>query len=166
MSWFHGENSCPTRWHFFHWHSALTLIVSYQYSSSSYTKRSYIIVEFGDDDDDDDDDNDDDVYTKDRKPDRQRDKVSSPIQRLTTVDKQRVFNRICLNFCWDQLEWWIHRCILAATQYTPLKLLNINLSTLNLIFMESLRRICLGLLYARNELPFSEGWLIFTCVCV
>ena len=32
--------------------------------------------------------------------------------------------------------------------------------------MESLRRICLGLLYARNELPFSEGWLIFTCVCV
>ena len=49
--------------------------------------------------DDDDDDDDDDVYTKDRKPDRQRDKVAFPIQRLTTIEKQRVFNRICLNFC-------------------------------------------------------------------
>ena len=52
-----------------------------------------------DDVDDDDDDDDDDVYTKDRKPDRQRDKVAFPIQRLTTIEKQRVFNRICLNFC-------------------------------------------------------------------
>ena len=37
--------------------------------------------------------------------------------------------------------------------------------TLNFIFMESLLRICLGLLQARNDVPFKEGWFIFTCQC-
>ena len=31
------------------------------------------------------------------------------------------------------------------------------------MLIESFLRMCLGLLYAKKDVPFSAGWLIFTC---
>ena len=88
-------------------------------------------------------------------PDRKRDKVSFPIQRLTAVDQQRVCFCFCLTLklMRDYLKIinsYVMRNLMNLVYCQRLcflcdiaELLKI---TLNFIFMESLRRICLGLL--------------------
>ena len=88
-------------------------------------------------------------------PDRKRDKVSFPIQRLAAVDQQRVCFCFCLTLklMRDYLKIinsYVMRNLMNLVYCQRLcflcdiaELLKI---TLNFIFMESLRRICLGLL--------------------